>query len=204
MQPFVSPSASIHPSVTLRPGCWIGPNVVIEAGVVIGHYAIIGGPPEHRDFYDDVDGENTKGVIIKEGARIFEFATVHAGTKHPTTIGNNAAVFNKAHVAHDCVLEANVQVGGQCSLAGHVYAQRGANISGKSCLVQFAVVGAYAFVGGFTFVTRHVPPGEKWLGFPAKFVSNNDVGLQRAGLTYEECLKLWKQDYDNLTKWRTL
>lgn len=197
-------TAKVHKTAILHPGVWIGPDVVIDEGAVIGHGSIIGGMPEHRDFYSDINGDSSLGVHIKAGARIFEYVTVHAGTKNMTVIGEGAAVFNKSHVAHDCIIERGAQIGGQVSLAGHVHVQPFANISGKSCLVQYSVVGAFAFVGGFTFLTRHVPPGEKWVGFPARFVSNNDIGLARAGLTYEECLEQYQGEFKKLIEGRVL
>lgn len=199
MQPYISPSAHVHPTAKLHPGVWIGPNVEIGAGAVIGHYAVIGGMPEHRDFFDDTEMVRSKGVIIGAGARIFEYVTVHAGTRRPTLIAERVAVFNHSHIAHDCMIEAGSIIGGQVSLAGHVHVMPAAQVSGKSCVVQFAVIGAYAFVGGFTFVTRHIPPGEKWLGFPARFVSANDIGLQRAGMPLEECLSRYGQRFNELT-----
>lgn len=179
----------------------IYPDVKIGENVVIGPYSIIGGQPEHREHYD---GEKeAKGVIIKNGARIFEFVTVHAGTRCPTEVGEGAAIFNKAHVGHDCIIESNVTIGGQVSLAGHTYVMEGANVSGKSCTVQRCVIGAYAFVGGFTFITRDVPCGDRVLGYPARFVGPNEVGLKRANLDYERCQLLYGRRYQELVDAKT-
>lgn len=76
----------------------------------------------------------------------------------------------------------------------------GANVSGKSCLVQRCVVGSYGFVGGFSYLTKHLPPGERWIGAPPRFLSYNDIGLARAGLTYLECLVKYKDKYESLIK----
>lgn len=181
----------IHPTAIIYPG------VEIEDDVFIGPYCVIGGPPEHRAFYND---EPTKGVLIKSGARIFEFVTIHAGTHQRTTIGNKVAIFNKTHIAHDCVIEREATIGGQCSLAGHTHVMSGATISGMSCTHQFTVIGSYSFIGGASFVTKHVPPGEKWVGYPARYIAQNEVGLGRAGLTYDECLKRYSDYFQDLTK----
>lgn len=201
---MIHPRAEIHSSVKIGHGVIIGPNVIIERDVVIGPYCVIGGPPEHRDFYDDKDGEKTKGVYIARSARLFEFVTVQAGTKNMTFVGEGAAVFNKSHIAHDCILGPDSQVGGQASLAGHTYLMEGAILSGKSATVQWCVIGAYGFVGGFTFLTKHLPPGAKCLGFPARFIGNNEVGLQRAGLTIEQCNQKFKRHWDEATIERNL
>lgn len=190
----------VSKTARLGHGVWIGPKVIISEDVSIGPYSIIGGAPEHRGFYDDIDMEKSHGVFIGRGARIFEFVTIHAGTLRPTVIDYGAAIFNKSHIGHDCHVGIRAQIGGQCSLAGHVEVMEGANVSGKSCVLQWAVIGAYAFVGGFTFVTKHIPPGEKWIGFPARPVGENTIGLQRADLSYHKCRNQFLESFEELTK----
>jgi UDP-N-acetylglucosamine acyltransferase len=172
----------------------IYPNVWIDEDVHIGPYCVIGGPPEHREFYGE--SKESKGVRIYRGSRIHEMVTVHAGTVRETVIGNNVAIFNKSHVAHDCILDSYSTIGGQVSLAGHTRVMSGATVSGMSCTHQHTVIGAYAFIGGASFVTKDVPPGEKWVGYPARFISYNDVGLQRADLDLKDCLSLYKSKFD--------
>ncbi len=174
-------------------------------GAVIGNYAVIGGMPEHREFFDDVDLESCAGVFIGENVRVFEFATIQSGTKLKTRVMNGAAIFNHAHVAHDCVVGIGALVGGGASLAGHTVVMRGANVSGKSCTVQWCVIGAYAFLGGFTFANRHIPTAEKWLGFPARKAGMNDIGLSRAGLTIDDLDKQGLiEHFNHLSETRSL
>jgi len=155
---------------------------------------VIGGPPEHREYYDGK--KSTKPVRIYRGARIFDLVTINAGTVRETVIGAYSAVFNKSHIAHDCILHAYSTVGGQSSLAGHTILMDGATLSGMSCTHQYSVIGAYAFVGGGSFVTKDIPPGEKWVGRPARFTSYNDIGLERAGMDLKDCLTLYKKRFE--------
>lgn len=187
--------AEIHKTAIIYPGVVIGPNVYI------GAYSVIGSPPEHREFYD---GKETKGVVIKSGARIFEFVTIHAGTITPTIIESNAAIFNHSHIGHDCFIGRGSTVGGNVSLAGHCHLMEGANVSGKSCLVQHAVVGAYGFLGGFTYLTKHADVACRYIGLPSKFIGHNDIGLIRAGLTYEDAILKFEDEFMNLIKDRPL
>lgn len=197
---FIHHTAKVHQSVVIPHGCYIGPDVIIEKDVVIGAYSIIGGQPEHRDFYDNDWAKRTRSVYIEEGCRLFEFVTIHAGTRRPTIIGAKSAIFNKSHIAHDCLIGRGVTIGGQVSLAGHCTIGFGANISGKSCLAHRVVMGAYAFLGGFSYLTKHMPPGERWVGNPPRFVGHNVVGLERAGLTYEKCIEIYGKEYQSLTE----
>jgi acyl-[acyl carrier protein]--UDP-N-acetylglucosamine O-acyltransferase len=185
----------IHPTAIIYPGVMID----LE-GVYIGPYCVIGGPPEHREFYD---GKESKGVIIKKGAKIFSHVSIDSGTLGPTIIEEGVQVFNHAHVAHDCILERRCCVGGSVSLAGHTIVMEGANVSGKSCTFQRVVIGAYSFVGGGSFVVRDIPPGEKWLGYNPRKAGLNEVGLSRSGLTYEECLTRHKKRFEELINDKT-
>lgn len=169
-------------------------NVEIGADVYIGPYCVIGAPPEHRDYY----GQAGLGVVIEEGARLSGFVTIDSGTIRKTTIGASSAIFQGTHVAHDCIIGRDVTIGGKCSLAGHTQIMDGANVSGHSCSFQRIVIGAYAFIGGHSFITRDVPPGEKWLGHSPRFQGLNDLGLQRAGLTYDKCLEMYGDTYERL------
>ena len=162
----------------------IYPNVEIDKDVVIGAYCVIGGPPEHKEYYK---GQETKKVLIGRGARIFEFVTIHAGTTKHTLIGENSSVFNHSHIAHDCYVGRDAIIGGGCSLAGHTIVMAGATLSGRSCTHQRIVIGAFAMLAPLSFVKTHVPVGEIWMGIPARPSGINEIGLQRAGLTLEGC-----------------
>lgn len=194
----IHPTAQIDSTAHIGFGAYIGPNVKIGPEVYIGDYSIIGSLPEHRDFYTDLKLERTKGVNIGFGARIFEFVTIHAGTQGPTDIGAGVAIHNHSHIAHDCQLEPLVTVGGQTTIAGHVKAMQGSMICGKSAVHQWCVIGAYSILGAGTFLKNHIPPGEKWLGNPARPSGHNDVGLIRANLTYEECVQQWTSRFEKL------
>lgn len=168
-------------------------NVTIGNNVTIGAYCILGSPPEHRDFYY---AKAPFGVRIGDGARLSPFVTVDAGTTRDTWIQERAVIFQKSHLAHDCVVGVGATVGGQVSLAGHTIVMEGANVSGHSCSFQRVVIGAYAFTGGHAFITRNVPPGEKWLGYNPRYQGLNDTGLRRAGITHDQCLQKYKDDYE--------
>lgn len=201
---FIHPTAIIHPSVRLGVGCHIGRGVWIEAGAIIGNYACIGGMPEHRDFLSDFGCINSKGVRIGVNAKIFEFVTIHAGTRAMTLVGDEVVVQNHSHVGHDCVLQRGAMIGGQVSLAGHTIVMEKAIVAGKSCTHQFSVVGAYSILSAMSYLKGHVPPGEKWIGNPARAAGLNDVGLERAGFTHAQILARHTDDFVSITKERKI
>lgn len=188
---MIHPTAIIYPNVTF---------VDIES-VHIGAYCVIGGPPEDKKYFNKDTGF---GVVICANVRLSEFVTVHAGTTGPTCLGYGSMIFTKSHIAHDCIIDSEVIIGGQVSLAGHTYVMSGANISGKAATVPKTVIGAYSFLGANSLLTKHLPPGEKWVGFPAKFVSNNDIGLQRSNIDHEKCVNIYGEYFKDLAKERPL
>ena len=186
----------IHPTAIIFPG------VVFEdeSKTYVGPYCVIGGPPEHRQYYDDSPG---KGVIISAGARLYSHVTIDAGTVNATKVGADSVVFNHSHIAHDCILGRKVTIGGHVTLAGHTFVMDGATVSGKSATFQWTVIGAYSFVGGMSYVTKHVGLSERHVGIPARFVGYNDIGLGRCGITHDQVITRYLKHYERLTNDRT-
>jgi UDP-N-acetylglucosamine acyltransferase len=195
MNCFIHPTARISPEATIKYGAWIGPGVTIERDVVIGHYSVVGGPPEHSRFYDDHDGEKTHGVHISEGSRIFEFVTIQAGTERPTFLHCGAAVFQHSHVSHDCTVGREATICGRGSIAGFVEVGAHAMLGAHSIVHQHCVIGAYSMVGMASVIKAHVAPGQLWAGYPGKWIGINEVGLRRAMLTLDDCLAIYAGDF---------
>jgi UDP-3-O-[3-hydroxymyristoyl] glucosamine N-acyltransferase len=72
------------------------------------------------------------------------------------------------HVAHDCQVGADVEIGASAVLCGHVTVGDGARISGLAFVRPFITIGAGARIGGGAVVVKDVPPGEVWAGVPAR------------------------------------
>lgn len=181
----------------IHPTAIIYPNVKIGRDVYIGAFSVIGSPPEHRDHY----GKDGTGVVIGDGVKIFEYVTIHAGTTgRPTLVDASAAIFNHAHVGHDCIVGTGAIIGGGVRLAGHTMVDPYATVSGNTCTHQHVIIGAFAFIGGMSFVTSHVPPGEKWVGVPARPCGVNEVGLLRYGLTIDDLHNTHREVFEKKVK----
>lgn len=195
---IVHESAQVHETAVLGHGVWIGPRVVIGPGVWIGAYSVIGGMPEHRDFYDDTDLVRSKGVHIMAHARIFEFVTIHPGTERMTVIGQRSAVFNHSHIAHDVIIGEKVTIAAPSSVGGFCEIQDFATVGGGARMHQKSTVGAYAFLGAASFLKGHIPPGALWLGNPARPAGMNDIGLKRWGLTVDQVNRQWLEKFETI------
>ena len=207
-EPFVHPTAVVHPRAQLDAGVWIGPycqvgekavlgrntklesNVFITGSTAIGPdchfspFSVIGTEPQDVSY----GGEETR---LQIGAQnVFrEFVTVHRGSSKGgglTEIGQGNYFMAYCHVAHDCrVGNETVFING-ATLGGHVTVGDYVMISGLSAAHQFCRIGRYAFIGGYSVVTQDVVPFSKMVGSrPLRLLGLNLVGLRRRGFSKE-------------------
>jgi len=97
-----------------------------------------------------------------------------------------------SHVAHDCIIEDEVILANNATLAGHITVYKRAIIGGLSAVHQFSRIGSYAMIAGKTGVVKDIPPYTLASGQRAKLYGLNIVGLQRGGFS--------KKDIDILKK----
>src|SRR5581483_6188072 len=176
----VGPNVVIGPSVKLGRCCRVGASAVIDGFTEIGDeteifpFASIGLIPQDLKF----KGEETRLTIGKRN--IFrEFVTIHRGTRGGgglTEIGDRNVFMAYAHVAHDCHIGNDTIFGNMATLGGHVTVEDFANISAGSGVHQFCRVGRYAFIGGYSVVTKDALPYARTVGSrPARIYGLNTV-----------------------------
>jgi UDP-N-acetylglucosamine acyltransferase len=94
------------------------------------------------------------------------------------------------HIAHDCHIGHHTIFANGATLAGHVLVEDYANIGAFSGVHQFCRVGRYAFIGGYSVVTRDPLPFIKTVGNRARIYGVNTIGLRRRGFSKESIEKL--------------
>jgi UDP-N-acetylglucosamine acyltransferase len=203
---IVSPRARLAMDVQIGPFAVIGDDVTIGSGTVIGPHAVINGPTQigvaNRIFQfasigDAPQDKKYKGepTRLEIGDRnVFrEFCTVNRGTTHDkgvTRIGSDNLFMAYTHVAHDCVVGNKIVMSNCATLGGHVVLGDWVIMGGFSGVHQFCKIGAHAFIGNNTAVTRDVPPFVMAVGQPAEPHSINSEGLKRRGYTEEQIRNL--------------
>jgi UDP-N-acetylglucosamine acyltransferase len=198
---IVDPGAELHSSVKVGPYAVIGDRVKIGADTSIGAHVVIEGPTEigvgNQIFPGaaiGLDSQDLKYVggeaslQIGDYNRIREYVTINRATGHGefTVIGNHNLLMAYVHVAHNCIIEDHVKIANATSLAGDVYIEDGAVISGVLGVHQFVRIGRLSMVGGMTRIQRDVPPYAIVEGNPARVRSLNLVGMKRANFSSAE------------------
>ena len=143
--------------------------------VYIGPYAVVGGPPQHRDSYPSPISAPVRagGVCIKNGACVREFVQVHQGILGSTIIGRDSLVMSGSHVSHDSQLGAGVTLATNTILGGFTRIDDGSTFGQSVVTHPWALVGESTMVGLNASVIRDVPPYAKVLGSPARIVGFN-------------------------------
>jgi len=196
---FVGPFCIIQDGAHMKRGSKLISNVIIEGNTEIGEnctiypFTSIGLPPQDLKY----KGETT-GIKIGNNNTIREYVTLHrasVGGDGQTTLGDNNFLMAYVHIAHDCKIGNSVIMANVATLAGHVVVEDHAYIGGLSAVHQFARIGAYAMVGGFSGVAQDIPPYMTASGPRAKLFGLNTIGLKRHGFsdsTINELKKAYK------------
>ena len=200
----VGPFAVIGPEVRIGRNCKIGALSVIEGYTTIGDgtevfpYASIGLAPQDLKY----KGEPTR-LNVGAGNIFREFVTIHRGTEGGggvTKIGDRNLFMNYVHVAHDCHVGSNTIFGPHATLGGHVVISDFVNVSAGSAVHQFCRVGSYAFIGGYSVITKDALPYGRTVGSrPARVFGLNLIGLKRRGFS-DDTLRKLRAAYRYLTQ----
>lgn len=132
----------------------------------VSDLALIGSPPESRGYR----GRGHRPII--RGARIEAFVTVDAGKEKPTLIGKSW-VMKGCHVGHDAVIGDDCELAPHVIIGGYAVIQRGVRIGMGAIIRNRVIVGAGARIGMGAVVTKDVPPGETWVGNPARNIDTD-------------------------------
>jgi len=193
----VAPDAELGEDVHVGPFCTVGPGVSIGARTrleshvvidgpatigadnVISPTAVLGGAPQDVKYR----GAPTR-LEVGDRNRIREGVTFHRGTEHGggvTRIGDDNFFMVHAHVGHDCQVGSRTTFVNGATLAGHVEVGDGATIGAFSGVHQFCRVARFAFIGGYSVVTKDALPWVLTVGNRARAFGLNVVGLRRLG-----------------------
>lgn len=155
----------------IHPTAVIGPNVTMGDGNYIGPFCIIGGYPEHKDYWDKLCSK----VIIGNDNKFTGHVTVDAGTEGNTTIGNGCWFLKHSHVGHDVVIDDDVTVSCGAKIGGHTKILQNCNIGLNAVIHQRQFIEEGCMIGMGAVVTKGLitEAYKTYAGNPAKLIGEN-------------------------------
>jgi UDP-N-acetylglucosamine acyltransferase len=204
----VDKKAQIAQGVRIGPYCVIGPDVkigkdtqlhsqvVIDGRTTIGERnlifscACLGSAPQIKAFRDV-----EKSILIIGNDNVFrEHVTVTAGSSEnsPTRIGDRNMLMIQTHVGHDVIMGNDITMANAVGLSGHVVVEDCVVFGGIGGVHQFVRIGRLSMVGGFSRVTKDIPPYSLCTGIPIRLYGVNSVGLKRAGYSSQQTTAIRK------------
>src|SRR5215467_914647 len=204
---IASPNAKIHPSCKVGPYCTVGPDVEVGDGCELISHVVVEGPTKigaRNRFFpfssiglapQDISyaGEPTR-LEIGDDNVIREYVTINRGTAKGggvTRVGNHCLIMAYTHIAHDCVIGDHEIMANAATLGGHVIVEDWATVGALCPVHHFVRIGAHAFVGGGTTITRDVLPFSKTAAERGTHAYGlNAVGLERRGFSKDRIRKI--------------
>lgn len=151
--------------------------------------AVIGNPPEHRDWEQ---GDPAWLPLIEEDAKVNAFVTVDSGVAGRTYVGHRAFLMKHCHIGHDAHIGDDCELAPGTVIGGHAVLEDGARCGIGVLVLPFKRVGKGARLGAGAVVTKHVPAGEVWVGNPAE-----EIGAAKRRRALAEEQAEWQQWFES-------
>lgn len=160
----VGRDALLHANVTLYPGVRVGARAVLHSGVVVGAdgFGYAFGPQGAVKIH------HHGTVVLEDDVEVGANTCIDRGTLGETRIGARSKIDNLCQIGHNVVLGPDCLIAGATAVGGSTTLGRGVVLGGKVGVNDHVRIGDGARVAGGAGVTKSVPAGETWAGFPAQ------------------------------------
>ncbi len=154
----------IYPGVLIREDTVIGDNVIIHCGAVIGSDGF--GFARDGEIYRKIP--QIGNVIIEDHVEVGANVTIDRATTGSTVIKKGTKIDNLVMVAHNVVVGENCILVAQVGIGGSTEIGNGVNLAGQAGVAGHIKVGDGAIVAAQAGVTKSVSPGACVSGYPAR------------------------------------
>ncbi len=153
----------IHPHVTIRERTLIGARVVVHSGTVIGSDGF---------GYEFSAGRHVKipqtgCVQIDDDVEIGANVTIDRARFGRTWIQEGTKIDNLVQIAHNVIIGRHSIIVSQTGISGSSKLGQYVTLAGQVGLVGHIEIGDRVIVGAKSGVSKDIPAGETWFGYPA-------------------------------------
>ncbi|GAB2837844.1 UDP-3-O-(3-hydroxymyristoyl)glucosamine N-acyltransferase [Ferruginibacter profundus] len=157
----------IYPNVSIMDHCIIGDNVVIQSGTVIGSDAFYYNTKKDREvWYKKMP--SCGRVVIEDDVEIGAGCTIDRGVSSDTRIGKGTKFDNIIHIGHDTVVGKNCLVAANVVVGGCTIIKDGVTIWGGVIINKTLTIGENAVLLARTGVGGDLEGNKTYWGAPAK------------------------------------
>jgi UDP-3-O-[3-hydroxymyristoyl] glucosamine N-acyltransferase len=168
-------NAVIGPGVEIGRDCRVGANATVLFAVIGDRVRILSGAVIGEAGFGVTTGREgvidvpqLGRVIIEDEVTIGANTTVDRGAWADTVIGAHTKVDNLVQIAHNVRLGRNCMLAAHTGISGSVVVGDGAVFGGRAGIADHLEIGAGARIAAAAGVMKDVPPGEMWVGSPAR------------------------------------
>jgi UDP-3-O-[3-hydroxymyristoyl] glucosamine N-acyltransferase len=160
----VGRDCTVHANVTIYDGVKVGDRVILHSGAVIGAdgFGYAASPTGAAKI------RHVGGVVLADDVEIGANTAVDRGTIDDTLVGARTKIDNLCQVGHNVTIGSDCLIAGTAAIGGSVAIGRGVIIGGNVAISDHVTIGDGARVAGRSGVTKDIPAGETWAGFPAR------------------------------------
>jgi UDP-3-O-[3-hydroxymyristoyl] glucosamine N-acyltransferase len=154
----------LHPNITLYAQVKLGNRVMVHSGAVIGSdgFGYAPGPRGAAKIH------HLGSVELHDDVEIGANTCIDRGTLANTVIGARTKIDNLCQIGHNVQIGTDCLIAGQSGISGSVTIGSRVTMGGSVLIADHVSIGDGATLGGNSGITKHIPPGETWAGFPAQ------------------------------------
>lgn len=153
----------INAGCSIYHDCVIGENCIIHSGTIIG----ADGFGFVKDGVRNVKIPQIGRVVIGNDCEIGANNTIDRATFGDTIVGDNVKTDNLVHIAHNCRIGENTIIIACSGIAGSTVLGKNVLMAGSSGVIDHLTIGDNSIIGTHSIVTRDMPEGQVWTGYPA-------------------------------------
>ena len=178
----IGPDCLIHAGARVGEGAVLGARVILQAGAVIGADGfsyVTRGPASFEvarrsGDYHGVRNERVRRigslgrVELGDDVEVGANSCIDRSNIGATRIGARTKIDNLCQIAHNITIGEDCLISGKTGIAGSTRIGDRVVLGGAAMLADHIEIGDDAVVGGAAAVWKSVPPGQVWVGYPAR------------------------------------